>query len=111
MYHFIVEVLGAPYPQQHLLLVFLKFYPLWTMCSGISLCVGFFFFKDFIYLFERDRDSQRESEHKQGEWERKKQAPTGAGSPMWAWAKGRCLTTEPPRRPKEEYLIKFSIYD
>ena len=34
-----------------------------------------FFFKDFIYLFDRDRDSQWEREHKQGEWERKKQAP------------------------------------
>uniref|UniRef100_A0A452UDC5 Kinesin family member 1C n=1 Tax=Ursus maritimus TaxID=29073 RepID=A0A452UDC5_URSMA len=31
----------------------------------------------FIYLFDRDRDSQREREHKQGEWERKKQAPSG----------------------------------
>ena len=28
----------------------------------------FFIFKDFIYLFDRDRDSQREREHKQGEW-------------------------------------------
>ena len=36
----------------------------------------FFFFKDFIYSFDRDRDSQREREHKQGEWERKKQAPS-----------------------------------
>ena len=34
-----------------------------------------FFFKDFIYLF--DRDSQREMEHKQGEGERKKQASSG----------------------------------
>ena len=25
----------------------------------------------------RERDSQREREHKQGEWERKKQAPSG----------------------------------
>ena len=33
-----------------------------------------FFFKDFIYLFDRDRDSQRERKHKQGEWERKKLA-------------------------------------
>ena len=33
-----------------------------------------FFFKDFIYLC--GRDSQREWEHKQGEWERKKQAPS-----------------------------------
>ena len=44
-------------------------------------CLNFFFFKDFIYLF--DRDSQQEREHKQGEWERKKQALSGAGSPMW----------------------------
>ena len=37
-----------------------------------------FFFKDFIYLFDRViRDSQREREHKQGEWERKKQAHSG----------------------------------
>ena len=27
-----------------------------------------------FYLFDRDRDSQGEREHKQGEWERKKQA-------------------------------------
>ena len=27
-----------------------------------------FFLKDFIYLFDRDTDSQREREHKQGEW-------------------------------------------
>ena len=39
-----------------------------------------FFFKDFIYLFGRER--QREREHKQGEWEREKQASRGAGSPM-----------------------------
>ena len=30
------------------------------------------FFLDFIYLFDRGRDSQREREHKQGEWERRK---------------------------------------
>ena len=35
------------------------------------------YFKDFIYLFDPERDSQREREHKQGEWERKKQAPSG----------------------------------
>ena len=35
-----------------------------------------FFFKDFIYLFDRETHSQREQEHKQGEWERKKQAPS-----------------------------------
>ena len=32
------------------------------------------FFFNFFNLFDRDRDSQREREHKQGEWERKKQA-------------------------------------
>ena len=36
---------------------------------------GIIFFKDFIYLL--DRDSQQEREHKQGEWERKKRAPNG----------------------------------
>ena len=36
-----------------------------------------FFFKDFIYLFDRVRDSQREREHKKGERERKKQAHSG----------------------------------
>ena len=38
-------------------------------CSTVELEI---FFKDFIYL--SDRDSQREREHKQAEWERKKQA-------------------------------------
>ncbi|XP_064437860.1 sialic acid-binding Ig-like lectin 14 isoform X2 [Mirounga angustirostris] len=36
--------------------------------------------KYFIYLF--DRETQREREHKQGEWEREKQASRRAGSPM-----------------------------
>ena len=36
-----------------------------------------FFFKDFIYLFDGERESQREREHRHGEWERKKQAPSG----------------------------------
>ena len=36
-----------------------------------------FYFKDFIFLFDPERDNQREREHKQGEWERKKQAPSG----------------------------------
>ena len=44
---------------------------------------SYFFFKDFIYLFDRDRDSQRERGHKQGKWERKKQVPRKAWSPMW----------------------------
>ena len=34
------------------------------------------FFFNFIYSFDGERDSQREREHKQGEWERKKQAPS-----------------------------------
>ena len=33
-----------------------------------------FFFKDFIYLFDRERHTQLEREHKQGEWEKEKQA-------------------------------------
>ena len=42
----------------------------------MSVCAYFDFFKKiFINLF--DRDSQQEREHKQGEWERKKQAPNG----------------------------------
>ena len=44
--------------------------------STLTLTALFFCFKDFIYLFDRKRDSQREGEHKQGEWERKKQAPS-----------------------------------
>ena len=38
----------------------------------LSICL--FFFLKIFYLFDRDRDSQQEREHKQGEWERKKQA-------------------------------------
>ena len=64
------------------------------------------FFKDFLfYLF--DRDSQREREHKQGEWERKKQAPSrgawcGArphNTGITPWPEGRRLTAVPPRHP------------
>ena len=41
----------------------------------MSVCAYFDFFKKiFINLF--DRDSQQEREHKQGKWERKKQAPS-----------------------------------
>ena len=62
---------------------------------------------DFIYSFDRDRDSQREREHKQGEWERKKQASRGGAwcgarsqnAGITPCAEGRCLMTEPPRRP------------
>ena len=35
------------------------------------------YFKDFNYLFDPERDSQTERDHKQGEWERKKQTPSG----------------------------------
>ena len=37
----------------------------------------FFFLKILFIYFDRERDSQREREHKQGEWERKKQPPSG----------------------------------
>ena len=46
-------------------------------CDFAISILQIFFFKDFIYLFERDRDSQRERGHKQGEW----QAEGEAGSP------------------------------
>ena len=49
---------------------------------------GVLFLKDFIYLFDRERDSQQEREHKQGEWERKKQAPRGAGNLIWGLIPG-----------------------
>ena len=58
----------------------------WIFCSldvefDTSYRDLFFFFKIlFIYLFDRERNSQGEREHKQGEWERKKQAPRGAHS-------------------------------
>ena len=39
----------------------------------------------FIYLLERER----ESEHRQTEWQREKQAPCGARSPMWDSISGR----------------------
>ena len=58
--------------------------PSWSSsCLSLFFSASLFsiiFFKDFIYLFDRDR--QREGEHKQGEWERKKQAPSRAGSPV-----------------------------
>ena len=50
------------------------------MCYSFILLL---FFKDFIYLFDRERDGQQEREHKQGEWERQKQAFRWTGSPMW----------------------------
>ena len=68
----------------------------------------FFFFKDFIYFFDRDRNSQREREHKQGEWERKKQAliaeePDMGLDPITPGSRPEpeadALTAVPPRRP------------
>ncbi|XP_054368779.1 quinone oxidoreductase isoform X5 [Mirounga angustirostris] len=59
----------------------------------------------FIYF---NREKQREREHKQGEWEREKQASRGAGNPRrgsipgcWAHdlSRRQTLTTEPPRCP------------
>ena len=60
-----------------------------------------------FFLFDRERDSQQERKHKQGEWERKKQAPSrGAWCGTWSqdsgimpWVKSRRLTTESPRHP------------
>ena len=74
----------------------------------VALFLTFSFFKDFIYLFDRDRDSQWEREHKQGEWERKKQALSGGAwcgarthnAGITPWAEGRRLTAVPPRRPQ-----------
>ncbi|XP_040498091.1 killer cell lectin-like receptor 3 [Ursus maritimus] len=48
------------------------------------------------YKNKRERDSQPEREHKQGEWERKKQAPTREGSQMDAGLDPRT----PGSRPK-----------
>ena len=50
----------------------------------------FFFFKIlFIYLFDRERNSQGEREHKQGEWEMKKQAHSrGARCGTRSWNTG-----------------------
>jgi len=42
--------------------------------------VLFCFFKDFIYLFEREK--MRETAHERGEGQREKQTPCRAGSPM-----------------------------
>jgi len=41
---------------------------------------SFFFFKDFVCLFERER--MRETAHERGEGQREKQTPCRAGSPM-----------------------------
>ena len=65
----------------------------------------------FIYLIERD--SQQEREYKHGEWERKRQAPSGGarcGAPsqnagIMPWAERRCSTAVPPRRPSPRILM------
>ena len=95
-------------------------FPNLTSCSFCLILVSLwclqimnFFFKDFIYLFDRDRDSQREREHKQGEWERKKQAHSGGAwcgarsqnAGITPWAKGRRLTAVPPRRPNSVHFL------
>ena len=52
----------------------------WLICFFCSCCCCCFL---RFYLFIWQRDNEREREHKQGARERKKQAPSGAGSPMW----------------------------
>ena len=42
----------------------------------------FIYFKDSTHSFDSEKDNQREREHTQGEWERKKQAHSRAGSLM-----------------------------
>ena len=42
----------------------------------------FIHFKDSTHSFDSEKDNQREREHTQGEWERKKQAHSRAGSLM-----------------------------
>ena len=72
------------------------------------------FKKDFIYLFMRDTQREREAET---------QAEGKAGSPRGAWcetrsqdpgitiwAKGRCSTTEPPRCPQHMYFEFIKWY-
>ena len=67
----------------------------------------FLFFLKILFIYLTERDSQWEREHKQGEWERKKQAHSrgawrGARSHnagITPWAKGRRPTAVPPRRP------------
>ena len=63
-----------------------------------------YFFKDFIYLFMRDRERQR---HRQ----REKQAPCrepnlglNPGPRDHALLKGRCSTAEPPRHPSKKFI-------
>ena len=79
-----------------------------------------FFFLDFIYLFERERQQIRKSEHEWGEGqkhkERDKQTPCQAGSQVWCgaqsqnprimtWAKGRSLTDWTTQVPFLNFFI------
>ena len=50
------------------------------MSEHFVLLFFFIFFKDFIYLFERER--MRERAHERGEGQREEQTPCRAGSPM-----------------------------
>ena len=60
----------------------LKF-SIWTfLAAHLDLDYSFrnvYFFKDFIYLFEKETVR----EHERGEGQREKQTPRGAGNPMW----------------------------
>ena len=77
----------------------------------------FFFLKDFIYLFDRDRDSQWEREHRRGSGRGRSRLlaeepdvgarSQNAGIPLWA--KGRRLMTVPPRRPSFLYFNHFFL--
>uniref|UniRef100_A0A452SNE9 Phosphatase and actin regulator n=1 Tax=Ursus americanus TaxID=9643 RepID=A0A452SNE9_URSAM len=67
-------------PQHHTIFItgFVMNFDIWWYNSSNFSFFFFFFFFFFFYAFIHlfDRDSQREREHKQGEWERKKQAPS-----------------------------------
>ena len=47
-----------------------------------ELCTLFFSFLKILFIYLTERETAREREHKQGEWERKKQAHSRAGSLM-----------------------------
>ena len=55
-----------------------------------------FFFKDFIYLFMRDRERQR---HRQREKQALQGEPDAGLNPetLGSYPEGRCSTAEPPR--------------
>ena len=85
------------------------------LVRGENRLFSVFFFLDLTYSFDRGRDSQWEREHKQGEWERKKQSPSrraqcGARAQNFRitpWAEGRCPMTEPSRHPLFSVLLLF----